>query len=84
MKPLKFWGPDEKDRIRNRRNLAFFSAIYSLVIWPNLLIFFHLIFDLQIDLIKALLMYIGTIASGTIGAYIWAAMKDTQNGKKDD
>jgi len=72
---LKFWGYSSSDNMKNRRNLAFFSAIFALVIWPHELILLHLFFDLQIDLIKAMLVYVGTVAGTSIGGYIWSAMK---------
>lgn len=76
LRSLNFWGMDANDNMRNRRNLAFFSAIYSLILWPNILIALRLIFDLEIELIKALLIYVGTVAGGTIGGYIWASLKE--------
>ena len=73
---LKCWGYNPNDKFRNRRNLAFFSAIWSFILWPQELILLHIIYDLDIDLIKALLVYIGTLATGTIGGWIFAAIKD--------
>lgn len=72
---MKLWGPSNEDNFRNRRNLAFWSAIYSLAIWPNFLLLFHLLFDLEVGLIKALLTYVATIAGTSIGLYLWSAFK---------
>lgn len=73
---MKLWGYSNGDSLKNRRNLAFWSAIYSLVFWPNFLIFLNLEYGLEIDFAKALLIYVGTVASGTIGGYVWGAVKD--------
>lgn len=73
---LKFWEKKEGDNFHNRRNLAFFSAVFSLLIWPHELIILNLLFGLDIELIKALLIYICTLAGTTIGGYLWAAIKD--------
>jgi len=86
---LKLWGYSNGDSLRNRRNMAFLSAIFALLIWPHEIIFLHLHYDLDINLCKVLLIYIGTVASGTIGGYIWGAVKDqavkmaSQSGQKD-
>ena len=79
---MKFWGRDDHDKFRNRRNLAFFSAIWSFILWPHELLILHIFFDLDIDIIKAFLVYIGTLATGTIGGWIFAALKDDKNGSK--
>ena len=73
---MKLWGESNGDNLKNRRNLAMWSALFALVIWPHELVVLHLVWDLDIDLIKALLIYIGTVASGSIGGYIWSAMKE--------
>lgn len=73
---LKFWGPNPNDNMQNRRNLAFFSAIYSLVLWPNILLALHLIYELDISLIDSMLVYVGTVAGTSIGGYIWSALKE--------
>jgi len=72
---MKLWGPDIKDHLKNRRSLAFWSVIYSLILWPNELLILHLKFNLDIGLIKALLLYVTTLAGTTIGGYLWAAAK---------
>jgi len=55
-------SPNGKDGLKNRRSLALWSALYSLVLWPNQLIILHLWLELDIGLIKALLLYITTLA----------------------
>ncbi len=72
---MKLWGPSEEDALKNRRTLAFWSVIYSLVIWPNELLILYFSFGLDISLIKAMLLYITTLAGTTIGGYLWAAAK---------
>ena len=75
----KLWtvAPDG-DNLRNRRNLAFWSAIYGLLILPQELILLNLWMDLNVDIIKALLTYIGAIVGGSIAGYIWSSMKDDE------
>lgn len=53
-----------------------YSAVFSLVIWPHELLLMHFMLDLEVDLIKGMLAYVGTVASTAIGGYIWSAMKD--------
>ncbi len=72
---MKLWGLDKEDHLKNRRSLAFWSIIYSLVLWPNELLFLYFKFDLEISLIKALLLYVTTLAGTAIGGYLWAASK---------
>lgn len=67
------------DNLKNRRRLAWFSAFYSLVIWPNLLIAYNIYGSLNDGIINNMLLYVGTLASGPIGAYIWAANKKDNN-----
>lgn len=81
---LNLWGPGGQDNLRNRRNLAFFSAIFSLVIWPHELILLHFFTDLNIDLIKAMLVYVGTVAGTSIGGYIWSSMQNDLKEKAQD
>jgi len=73
---MKLWGINPNDRLHNRRNLAFFSAIFSLIFWPHELILLHFVYDLDIGLIKALLIYVGTVAGTSIGGYIWSALRN--------
>lgn len=67
--------PDEKDPLKIRRAWAIRSAFWALVIWPNLLVVYHLCFGLPEGIVENMLLYIGTLSSGPIGAYIWAAHK---------
>jgi len=78
---MKLWGHSNGDNLKNRRNLAFCSALFAMVIWPHELLILHMKYGLDIDLIKALLLYIGTVASGSIGGYIWSALKTDIIGK---
>lgn len=72
---MKFWGHNPDDNMQNRRNLAFFSAIYALVIWPNILLVLHIFTDLEVGIINAMLTYVGTVAGTSIGGYLWATIK---------
>lgn len=78
-----FIGKNEKDNLKNRRNLAFFSALFSLIIWPHELIILNLAFGLDVGLIKALLVYVGTVAGTSIGGYIWSSIKDDVHAWND-
>ena len=71
--------PDVNDVLKIRRALALVSAVYALFVWPHLLIFYHLCFGLPETTLPELLTYVGVIASGPIGAYLWAAMKKQNN-----
>lgn len=79
---MNLWGP-ATDSIRNRRNLAFWSAIWSLIIWPNELIYMYTVNDMEIDMAKALLTYVATIAGTSIGGYLWAAAKQDKKEPKE-
>ena len=67
------------DKLKHRRRLAYGAAIYSLIIWPNLLISYHLQWELPDSIINNMLLYVGTLSTGPIGAYIWAANKKDVN-----
>jgi hypothetical protein len=67
--------PDGNDLLKVRRALAWFSALYALVVWPNLLVLYNLAFGLPESILDKLLIYIGTLAAGPIGAYLWAAQR---------
>lgn len=72
---LNLWGPST-DSFRNRRNLAFWSAIFALIIWPHELILLKVFWDVETSFLQALLVYVGTVAGTSIGGYIWSAMKE--------
>lgn len=68
----KAWG-EHPDKLHNRRNLAFWSVIFSLIIWPHELIILHYHYHLEVAFCEALLTYVCTIAGTSIGGYLWAA-----------
>ena len=72
--------PDKDDPTKIRRTWAFLIAIYAFLIQPNLLIGYYILFEVEISLLKAVLTYIGTLAVGPIGAYLYAAHK---NGNRE-
>jgi len=74
---MKHFKPDPSDPLKVRRNLALLSALYSFFIWPHLLIFYFLYLGIPHETVKEMLTYIGMLASGPIGAYLWAAHKST-------
>jgi hypothetical protein len=49
------------------------SAVYALAIWPNWLLWLHIYHGIEIDVIKAMLTYVGTLAGTSIGMYLWSA-----------
>ncbi len=69
---MRMFKPDEGDTLKVRRYLALFVCAWALLIWPNLLIAYHHMFGTPEGIVKAMLVYIGTLASGPIGAYLWA------------
>lgn len=72
--------PDKDDPMKIRRCLAFFVSIYAFLVLPNLLVFYAAAFDVETGLLEALLTYVGVLATGPIGAYLYAAHK---NGNKE-
>lgn len=68
------------DPIRVRRFLAFWVSVYAFLILPNLLVAYQILAGADIGLLQSILTYIGILASGPIGAYLYAAHK---NGNKE-
>lgn len=62
-----------KDALKIRRRFAIYVAVYAFVVWPNLLIVYNLHLSLSEGLVDKMLLYIGTLAAGPMGAYFWAA-----------
>jgi len=75
--------PDGNDPLKVRRALAWVTSVYALVVWPNLLVLYNLAFGLPESILDKLLIYIGTLAAGPIGAYLWAAQR-AQAAKKEE
>lgn len=59
-----------------RRVLAFFVSVYAFLLLPNLIVAYQILWDADIGLLKAILTYIGILAGGPIGAYLYAAHKN--------
>ena len=74
--------PDKNDPMKVRRALAFWVSIYAFLILPNLIVAYHIIAGADIGLLKAILTYIGILASGPIGAYLYAAHKNGNSETK--
>ncbi|MCK6417902.1 MAG: hypothetical protein L6Q57_03060 [Alphaproteobacteria bacterium] len=72
--------PDSNDPIKVRRTLAFWVSLYAFLILPNLLVIYHALWATEVELLKSILTYIGVLAAGPIGAYLYAAQK---NGNKE-
>lgn len=67
--------PDRQDPLKIRRFLALWIALYAFVVWPHLILIYVLRFALPETLAGDLLLYVGTLAAGPIGAYLWAAQR---------
>jgi hypothetical protein len=77
--------PDKNDPIKVRRALAFFVSIYAFLVLPNLLVAYQVLLGADIALLQAILTYVGLLASGPIGAYLYSAHKNGNSEiKKDD
>lgn len=74
--------PDKNDPMKVRRVLAFWISIYAFLILPNLIVVYHIIAGVDIGLLKAILTYIGILAGGPIGAYLYAAHKNGNSETK--
>ena len=75
--------PDQNDPTKVRRTLAFFVSIYAFLVLPNLLVAYQILAGADIGLLQAILTYVGLLASGPIGAYLYAAHKKQKNGGSD-
>ena len=74
--------PDKNDPMKVRRVLAFWISIYAFLILPNLIVVYHIIAGADIGLLKAVLTYVGILAGGPIGAYLYAAHKNGNSETK--
>lgn len=72
--------PDQNDPMKIRRTLAFLVSVYAFLLLPNLLVLYHAFLASDVNLLKAILTYVGVLAAGPIGAYLYAAQK---NGNKE-
>lgn len=72
--------PDPNDPIKVRRALAFFVSIYAFLVLPNLIVIYAAVFKTDVELLKHILNYVGVLAAGPIGAYLYAAQ--TQGNKE--
>jgi uncharacterized membrane protein YraQ (UPF0718 family) len=68
--------PDKNDPMKVRRALAFWVSVYSFLVLPNLLVVYQIFAGADIGLLQAILTYVGILASGPIGAYLYAAHKN--------
>lgn len=76
--------PDKSDPMKVRRTLAFFVSIYAFLVLPNLLVAYQLLAGADIGLLQSILTYVGILASGPIGAYLYAAHKNGNSEAKND
>ncbi len=79
--------PDQNDPMKVRRYLAFFVSVYAFLVLPNLLVAYQILAGADIGLLQAILTYVGILAGGPIGAYLYAAHKngnsETKRGDHD-
>lgn len=72
--------PDPNDPMKVRRLLAFWISVYAFLVLPNLIVAYQVLAGADIGLLQAILTYVGILAGGPIGAYLYAAHK---NGNKE-
>ena len=68
--------PNPDDPLKIRRILALFIVLYAFLILPLFLILCQVLWQADTDLLKSILLYMGTLACGPIGAYLYAAHKN--------
>lgn len=73
-------NPDKNDPMKVRRMLAFLISAYAFLVLPNLLVAYQILAQADTALLQAILTYTGVLATGPIGAYLYAAHK---NGNKE-
>jgi hypothetical protein len=76
--------PDKNDPMKVRRALAFFVSIYAFLVLPNLLVAYQILAGADIGLLQAILTYVGVLAGGPIGGYLYAAHKNGNSEVKND
>ncbi len=74
--------PDQDDPMKVRRYLAFFVSVYAFLVLPNLLVAYQILAGADIGLLQAILTYVGILAGGPIGAYLYAAHKNGNSETK--
>lgn len=76
--------PCDNDPMKVRRTLAIWTAIYAFVILPHLLVFYQVYSGADIGLLQGILTYIGILASGPIGAYLYSAHIRSKGGQSHE
>ena len=71
---------NETESSRTRRTVSYAAALYALVIWPNALLVYFILFDLPESLIDKMLIYMGTLAVGPVGVFLWNSIKKRISG----
>ncbi len=74
-------APDPDDPLKVRRVLAFMTAFFAMVLFPTIIAGMVAFCDLDLDFSLKLLLYEGGMATGPIGAYLFAAHKMQNQGK---
>jgi hypothetical protein len=74
--------PDKSDPMKVRRVLAFLVSVYAFLILPNLIVAYQIFAGSDIGLLQSILTYIGILAGGPIGAYLYAAHRNGNSETK--
>lgn len=74
-------APDPDDPLKVRRALAFMCAFFAMVLFPTIVAGLVAFCDLDLNFALKLLLYEGGMATGPIGAYLFAAQKMQNQGK---
>lgn len=75
-------NPDKNDPMKVRRVLAFFVSVYAFLVLPNILVAYQVFGNADVGLLQAILTYVGILAGGPIGAYLYAAHKNGNSETK--
>jgi|GEM_PF-2256593 len=75
-------NPDKNDPMKVRRVLAFFVSVYAFLVLPNILVAYQIFGNADVGLLQAILTYVGILAGGPIGAYLYAAHKNGNSETK--
>lgn len=75
-------NPDKNDPMKVRRVLAFVVSVYAFLVLPNILVAYQIFGNADVGLLQAILTYVGILAGGPIGAYLYAAHKNGNSETK--
>lgn len=61
--------PDSDDPLKIRRTLAVFTLVWAVTLLPVILITGHKFYGVSDSLANSIMIYVGTLAAGPLGAY---------------